>query len=175
MVSVAQQCDVRGSLSAQPDLFSGVCRCKENTRGDDCSQCQPGTFHLALTNPGGCITCFCSGVTSQCASSSLYRSKIFTSLTSGDIRGFSLTDSRQFESHTDNLYVDPRLQKLVFTQFERLQPAVYYWKLPAKYLGNKLTAYGGYLEYTSSYRPGLDSVTNGDPEVLMSVRTFEII
>ena len=52
---------------------------------------------------------------------------------------------------------------------------MYYWKLPAKYLGNKLTAYGGYLEYTSSYRPGLDSITNGDPEVLMSVRLFEII
>ena len=160
---------MRGSLSNDRDPVTGTCRCKDNVIGDDCSRCAADSFYLALTNPGGCIQCYCSGRTSDCVPSALYRSQVRTTFTSSDIQGFALTDDRKFASHIEHLNVDLRTRALTYSDFARLQPSVYYWKLPAKYLGNKLSSYGGYFSYDTSYRPGLDSIPNNDPEVRISV------
>ena len=44
--------------------------------GDRCSACQQGYFHLSESNPQGCQSCFCMGVTNQCTSSSYYRDQV---------------------------------------------------------------------------------------------------
>ena len=80
-----------------------------------------------------------------------------------------LTDSRQFATHSEGLYVRRPTQELVYSNAESLPPAVYYWKLPAKYLGDKVTAYGGELSYSFLFRPGLDTSTNIHPDVEIAV------
>lgn len=42
-----------------------------------------------------------------------------------------------------------------------------YWKLPAKFLGNKVTAYGGTLKYT--FRFSGEGRTNQEPDVIIRV------
>lgn len=37
-----------------------------NVEGNSCDRCKPGSFALYSSNPYGCSTCYCSGVTSQC-------------------------------------------------------------------------------------------------------------
>jgi len=49
---------------------------------------------------------------------------------------------------------------------------VYYWLLPPQFLGDKVTSYGGYLNYTVRYvpTPGGQSSRNNAPDVqLISV------
>ena len=55
---------------------NGVCTCKPLVIGDKCSHCQNETFNLANDNHYGCTHCICSGITKNCSSSSLYRSKV---------------------------------------------------------------------------------------------------
>ena len=86
-----------------------------------------------------------------------------------DAQGFTLTDSMLFDTYSDNLRVDRLSQQLVYRNAESLPPSVYYWKLPAKYLGDKVTAYGGSLSYSSLYEPGVDTSTNAYPDVEISV------
>lgn len=47
------------------------------------------------------------------------------------------------------------------------QIQVHYWKLPSKYIGNKVTSYGGHLNYTVRYipQPGGRSSPNNAPDV----------
>jgi hypothetical protein len=55
---------------------TGACTCKPRVIGAKCSHCQNGTFNLANDNPYGCTRCMCSGITENCTSSTLYRSKV---------------------------------------------------------------------------------------------------
>jgi hypothetical protein len=58
--------------------------------------------------------------------------------------------------------------------FAKFSVQVYYWKLPARFLGDKGTSYGGYLNYTVRYEPtpGSQSYRNKDPDLeLRSSRT----
>lgn len=64
-------CDPRGE--AWP-CTSGQCYCKQNVEGQACDRCRPGTFGLDGNNPLGCLSCYCSGVTSDCSEvSSIYK------------------------------------------------------------------------------------------------------
>jgi hypothetical protein len=52
---------------------------------------------------------------------------------------------------------------------------VYYWLLPPQFLGDKVTSYGGHLNYTVRYvpTPGGQSSRNNAPDVeLISVSSF---
>ena len=55
---------------------SGVCFCKENVQGIKCDNCVPGTFNLADSNEYGCTRCSCSGITTDCTSTTLYKSEV---------------------------------------------------------------------------------------------------
>ncbi|CAJ0568074.1 unnamed protein product, partial [Mesorhabditis spiculigera] len=82
------QCDVRGSVQSYQQER---CECKPLVTGPRCDQCQPGSFHLSEKAPQGCIKCFCFGVTNQCQSSSLYRTKEEL-LFAGDAEGVTISD-----------------------------------------------------------------------------------
>lgn len=57
-------CDPRGEAS--PCTSVGQCNCKQNVEGQSCDRCRPGTFGLSESNPLGCHSCYCSGVTNDC-------------------------------------------------------------------------------------------------------------
>ncbi|XP_062614987.1 laminin subunit alpha lam-3-like [Saccostrea cucullata] len=150
-------CNSAGTLNSQQ--CSGNCVCKENVEGFKCDRCKRGYFNLHKDNPVGCMSCFCFGVSSVCQSSNLGLIKIGEgvsdmfdgmngwAVTSVDINGFTYFIQKDEEGW------------LVYRAYpasqNSLTPAedqvVYYWQAPLKYLGNRLTSYGGNLKYTVKY------------------------
>ncbi|KAK7602792.1 hypothetical protein V9T40_006766, partial [Parthenolecanium corni] len=160
-------CNEAGSLSVAPNPATGYCSCKQNVVGPYCDQCKANTFYLLSSYIYGCIQCFCMGVTTSCMSSHLYRSQIASSFYR-DSREFKIGSRSEVESNpSTNLITDPNRQEIVFTSFVPGTPSAYYWSLPKKFLGNKVTSYGGYLNYTIRYvpAPGGQILRNNAPDV----------
>ncbi|XP_012788306.2 laminin subunit alpha-2 [Sorex araneus] len=140
-------CNCSGEGSTNEDPCVGPCNCKENVEGGDCSRCKSGFFNLQEDNPKGCDECFCSGVSNQCQSS------YWTYENIQDMSGWYLTDL------TGHIKVTPEqddaipLQEISISSSEaqKALPESYFWSAPAPYLGNKLTAAGGHLTFTTSY------------------------
>uniref|UniRef100_A0A8D8XN55 Basement membrane-specific heparan sulfate proteoglycan core protein n=1 Tax=Cacopsylla melanoneura TaxID=428564 RepID=A0A8D8XN55_9HEMI len=147
---VTLSCDPEGSESRQPDEY-GRCRCKDLTTGLHCNQCKENAFHLAGSNPRGCISCFCMGVSERCSSSNLYRSQITTTFTR-DIQDFKLVKSND-KDNSLSLNINPNSREIVFEDFESANQDVYYWSLPSRFLGDKVTSYGGNLTYSVRHVP----------------------
>ncbi len=150
-----------GSFSLRPNPATGRCQCKIGYIGNLCKeaipfapQCQDDEF---LSTEGGssqCISCFCMGVPTNgkatpCQASNLIRDKeeaIFID----DSLGFSLTDIL-FEAEINNLQIDRNERELYYVNIDQLAPEKkYFWRLPAQFIGNKLSSYGGYLTFTLS-------------------------
>lgn len=58
--------------------------CPFRCEGATCNRCAPESFHLASQNPGGCLRCFCSGVTHVCESTHWRRSRVELDYARGD-------------------------------------------------------------------------------------------
>nr|CAH7733355.1 unnamed protein product [Callosobruchus chinensis] len=143
-------CDLSGALDTRLDPY-GRCRCKDLTEGPSCNQCKANTFHLSGKNQFGCISCFCMGVSMQCASSNWYRDKITTYFTSS-INNFKIIDNLNREYPiTEGISLNQQDQAISYSGFS--SPNAYYWSLPSLYLGNKITSYGGSLRYTLKHSP----------------------
>lgn len=141
------------------------------TTGATCNQCKAHTFYLNPRNPHGCISCFCSGVTQQCDSSRWYRSQVSAAF-ARDTQGVKLGEASSGRIIDSGIHVDTELRELIYQDFSRRNPEVYHWMLPPSFLGNKVTSYGGYLNYTVRYvpTPGGQSSRNNAPDVeLISV------
>ncbi|XP_038057388.1 laminin subunit alpha-like isoform X2 [Patiria miniata] len=140
-------CDVSGTEDGICDQTTAECLCKENVEGVQCNQCEPGTFYLEASNPKGCISCFCFGHSSDCRSYGRPREKHI------DMAGWTVTNMKspliRSVGNLVNVFVGN-----VGTGTDPNQAI--YWEAPPSYLGNKLTSYGGKLEFTVS--------SNGIPE-----------
>ncbi|GFS51261.1 basement membrane-specific heparan sulfate proteoglycan core protein [Trichonephila inaurata madagascariensis] len=158
------QCDPVGSLTPDPSRTTGLCQCKSYVTGARCDQCKPHTFYLNSESPLGCIDCFCMGITETCSSSTWYRDDIILSFTSSS-QGVTLTNILRSYNINQNLQVDSRNRELVFRNFATQPAQTYYWKMPQSFLGDKVTAYGGRLNYTVMYVPGSRADPNLDPDV----------
>lgn len=62
-----------------------------NVEGQTCNRCKSGTFGLNANLTEGCQSCFCSGVSTECAESNLYIEQIPSEIYT-DARNFTLTD-----------------------------------------------------------------------------------
>ncbi|CAL4087148.1 unnamed protein product, partial [Meganyctiphanes norvegica] len=146
----ANGCNPIGSNSASVDPRTGRCECKKLTTGPKCDTCKRGSFYMNENNQFGCISCFCMGVTNQCRSSNYYREQT-TSTFSNSVQGFELVNQYQTtEISESKIFADAGRQELVFRDNQRSPGGQepYYWKLPQKFLGDKVTSYGGNLTYT---------------------------
>ncbi|KAK4879912.1 hypothetical protein RN001_008058 [Aquatica leii] len=159
-------CNLDGSMNYVGDGRTR-CECKQNTFGPTCNQCKPKTFHLSSANQFGCIACFCMGITQQCTSSNWYRDTISTVFTSSrnDVK---LVESQRKEIPIqDGIRLDQNTSEIVYSSFNSQNQDVLYWSLPSRYLGDKVTAYGGHLSYSLRYvpTPGGQSSRNTAPDV----------
>uniref|UniRef100_A0A915PNI4 Basement membrane-specific heparan sulfate proteoglycan core protein n=1 Tax=Setaria digitata TaxID=48799 RepID=A0A915PNI4_9BILA len=152
------QCNVVGSASPIPD-HTGRCQCKALVTGPKCDLCSRGAYHLHQKAQEGCFKCFCFGATDQCRSSSWYRTKDKL-IMNGESRGVQISDingqvhSSRFDFSIPGMvtYNEPSYQTL-------------YWKLPSRFLGNKLTAYGGELAFDMQY--SCTSPVNNEPLIVL--------
>ncbi|XP_053695300.1 basement membrane-specific heparan sulfate proteoglycan core protein isoform X2 [Sabethes cyaneus] len=146
-------------------LQNGRCLCKTGVTGDYCDRCQLEHFFM---NENGCVECFCMGVSRTCTSTSLIKDTLQASFSNGQSgSGFSLISD----------YINPAIvatdlptssREIVYRNFGT-SDNTFYWRLPAKFLGNKLGSYGGFLNYTLRYTPHSSggASRNNSPDVVL--------
>uniref|UniRef100_A0AAZ3S6C8 Basement membrane-specific heparan sulfate proteoglycan core protein n=1 Tax=Oncorhynchus tshawytscha TaxID=74940 RepID=A0AAZ3S6C8_ONCTS len=129
-------CDQRGSEGCNGN---GVCRCKMNVEGPDCSNCKQGTFHLSTDNKDGCLSCFCMGVTQQCSSSSHDRDQVSSVFTPGNFQGFALVNRQLTNRISTGFTVEVSTDgtQLSYSNFDYLGQEPHYWQLPEAFQGDK--------------------------------------
>ncbi|KAL0967369.1 hypothetical protein UPYG_G00251370 [Umbra pygmaea] len=166
-------CSPDGSLNKDPCQLP--CVCKENVEGENCDRCKIGFYHLLGTTLHGCEKCYCSGVASDCSDSHWAYSNE-TSMT-----GWSLTAADGVGEVWPASSTDiglPQALSIDNQEARRHLPAVYYWKAPGEYLGNKLASYGGSLVFSVSYDAGeKDTVirVNSAPDVIIEGNGIKMI
>uniref|UniRef100_A0A670K1V2 Heparan sulfate proteoglycan 2 n=1 Tax=Podarcis muralis TaxID=64176 RepID=A0A670K1V2_PODMU len=137
-----------------------------NVMGQSCNECATGSFHLSHANPEGCLRCFCMGVSRQCSSSSWNRDQV---LPPGDAERaqFSLSNSAGSRTISEGIRFTGA-SELTFSSFHTLPRDIYYWVLPERFRGDKVTSYGGELRYTITHDtfPGSPAL-RGQPDVLL--------
>ena len=57
-------------------LFCFVFAFQNNSAGLLCDQCKNGFFYLAGSNPKGCTSCVCMGITENCTSTKQFRKQV---------------------------------------------------------------------------------------------------
>ncbi|XP_050682975.1 basement membrane-specific heparan sulfate proteoglycan core protein isoform X5 [Leptidea sinapis] len=139
----------------QPD----ECVCKDNVEGRYCDQCRAGNFFLSSDFRYGCASCFCSGVPTlqDCTSSKLRRKttrvrfnvpQIVNQVTLYKSAPLGPAGAVRYNApiETD---VQPEFYngEISLSNFDRARPSIYYWSLPVSFSGDKVTSYGGYLNY----------------------------
>ncbi|XP_049734154.1 basement membrane-specific heparan sulfate proteoglycan core protein isoform X6 [Elephas maximus indicus] len=162
------RCDERGSMGTSGE----ACRCKlpalclqNNVVGRLCNECADGSFNLNARNPDGCLKCFCMGVSRQCTSSSWSRAQVHGA--SEEPTQFSLTNAAGTHTTSDGIS-SPTAGELVFSSFHSLLSGPYFWNLPPRFRGDKVTSYGGELRFTVTQRPQPGSVPlHGQPLVVL--------
>ncbi|CAH1394861.1 unnamed protein product, partial [Nezara viridula] len=161
-------CDRRGTVIPVDICPGGRCNCKVNVEGQLCDRCRPGTFNLAADNQLGCSECYCSGVSSSCQSSNLYYEPIpMVWLTESD-HGFILSDRNGGNIIRSGFVLNPPMNEIGYIFDNRQED--YYWSLPPKFTGDKVTAYGGNLTFTQRYttiggrypEPNFDIILSGN-------------
>ncbi|XP_042555133.1 laminin subunit alpha-1 [Dipodomys spectabilis] len=146
------ECNLAGSVNDDP--CTEPCLCKENVEGETCDRCKPGFYNLKEGDPQGCTECFCFGVSDVCDSLSWSFGQV------SNMSGWLITDlisPHKIQSQQDELGGRQQISINNTAVMKRLAPK-YYWSAPEAYLGNKLTAYGGFLKYTVSYDIPADTV-----------------
>uniref|UniRef100_A0A7E4VZA7 Basement membrane proteoglycan n=1 Tax=Panagrellus redivivus TaxID=6233 RepID=A0A7E4VZA7_PANRE len=146
--------------------YDGSCECKPNLSGPNCDQCAASTFNYKPQSPQGCLKCFCSGVTNQCRSSSYRRAETSIDYRRGDQDQLEISIADVNSPWTPQTQPDVYDRAINFGRFDEARGQTLYWKLPAKFLGDKVTSYGGKLSYTFKYS-GNGNQNNGDADVIL--------
>ena len=107
-------------------------------------------------NPDGCTQCFCSGLSTDCISSRLFRDfeqTVFVVPLNDPYMGWYVSDQNGLQQTRAGLFVISN-PSTSLNQLEGSSVTVtivqhpVYFLLPEKFRGNKLTSYGGYFQYT---------------------------
>ncbi|XP_072442898.1 basement membrane-specific heparan sulfate proteoglycan core protein isoform X5 [Chiloscyllium punctatum] len=158
-------CDSRGTESAES--YAGSCVCKANVVGRLCNQCAPGSFNLDDANLDGCLKCFCMGISKECASSSWHRDQVRALSGEQERNLYMLTNMAHTQRITEGIKISA-LSELTFANFDAVPRDVYYWVLPDRFKGDKVTSYGGELRYTILHSVSPDSLPiTGMPDVIL--------
>ncbi|XP_028407647.1 laminin subunit alpha-like [Dendronephthya gigantea] len=135
-------CDEDGSASLNCNKQTGECLCKTLAVGTKCNSCLKGFYYgLDKSHPTGCLKCQCSGKTVNCSSKpNMYESSVATELdpVTIDITKFNWTST--IGNLTSGIGV-VNGSFLGFIEYTSNTNEVAYFKAPAKYLGDKRTAY----------------------------------
>ncbi|XP_053203386.1 laminin subunit alpha-like [Panonychus citri] len=169
------------------DRKSGTCYCKENVLRPNCDVCQRGTYNLEKNNPKGCTKCFCFGTTENCRSSEFKSVPIrATNYTNWSTVNIDFTESGERISFLEiesgpnesEYKINPRLFSRgdtsdVLPKADTLSNI--YFKVPNEFLGNRLTSYGGFINYTileTSSSNAEDTVIT--PDIILIGRNYSI-
>ncbi|GBP57452.1 Laminin subunit alpha-1 [Eumeta japonica] len=133
---------------------SGQCDCKDNVEGEKCDVCRAGTFGLSAENPVGCTACFCFGRSAHCTQAGLTRAAVHAAFP----RTIVLHHHQASIRHHEHLDVNSLLSLPSETIEVSLPapPAPVYMELDKRFLGDRVTSYGGLLQFTVQEEGGED-------------------
>ncbi|KAI0219269.1 Laminin subunit alpha-2 [Lamellibrachia satsuma] len=134
-------CDRAGSVNL--DICDDTCVCKPRVCGNNCDICLQGFYNLQTLNYQGCDPCFCFGISHQCQSSIWGRMKL------QDMSSWTVTDLAG-SGYMFPARIQGRHVHMIVEETKHLNRALY-WAAPEVYLGNKVTAYGGILDFKFSF------------------------
>ncbi|CAH2013089.1 unnamed protein product, partial [Acanthoscelides obtectus] len=69
-------CDDKGTAPNANKCVADTCQCKVHVEGRFCDRCKPGYFGLRSNLEEGCLSCYCSGITSLCESAVVLPQKL---------------------------------------------------------------------------------------------------
>ncbi|XP_049279689.1 basement membrane-specific heparan sulfate proteoglycan core protein isoform X5 [Anopheles funestus] len=141
-----RECDVRGSTGS----CQRGCECKRLVEGRRCDECREGSFNLNARSDTGCLECFCSGVTKDCATATLFREELPVLIDEFD-NTITLTDRDGKLMESSNFNFNPSINEISYTFRDR---ETYYWSLPHIVLGNQVLSYGSNLTLTQHVEGG---------------------
>lgn len=78
-----------------------------------------------------------------------------------------MVDASQNDVIKEGFTVDRTTGEIGYSRFGQLPIKIYYWQLPFNFLGDKVSSYGGHLNYTIRYipLPGGQNSPNSAPDV----------
>ncbi|XP_047041100.1 basement membrane-specific heparan sulfate proteoglycan core protein-like isoform X2 [Helicoverpa zea] len=142
------RCDPRGTTG--PCDETGECPCKQNVEGDFCDRCRPGTFGLDSNNFDGCLSCYCSGVTTDCHEGTHYtRIPMAAPVLGENYGGYTITDLKAERVIKDNFVPMFQQSELMYT-FGFRPDVELYWSIPI-FPGNRVLSYGGSLSLRQKF------------------------
>nr|XP_032526331.1 basement membrane-specific heparan sulfate proteoglycan core protein [Danaus plexippus plexippus] len=151
---VEDNCNPVGTSHVRPP---DECVCKENVQGRYCDQCKNGSFYLSNDFRHGCALCFCSGVSQECRISNLRRKTTSVHFNVpkivDEVKVYKSAPIGQAGAVRYNIPIETDLQpelynnEISLSAYERSQPSIFYWSLPNSFAGDKVTSYGGKLNY----------------------------
>ncbi|XP_018008782.1 laminin subunit alpha [Hyalella azteca] len=151
-------CDIRGTESDICDQTDARCYCKSNVEGRTCDSCVLGSYNLQESDPDGCTRCFCFGKSSTCSPSKFFWDKLYQmtgwSAVQLDLSGSALSASPEYQE-LDQLARMVRLNTSGLLA-PRRENAVYF-AAPSRFLGNRVTSYGGLFTYSILHFPDSDA------------------
>ncbi|KAG1934305.1 laminin subunit alpha-1 [Pimephales promelas] len=141
------ECNLDGSHNSDP---CKECVCKDNVMGSNCDLCKQGFYNLQASNPEGCTECFCFGVSDVCESSTWFTSSVVH-------RDALLLRSPQSSSIFTSQISD---ENMIVSNgsVSAGVPSLWSWAAPEPFLNNKLTSYGGFLNYSVAYDTSEENV-----------------
>lgn len=136
----------KGRVFAVPDAIVHVLitdqRRPEPPREQQCPERQ-FPFRRRDSRKQGCTPCFCNGLQVNCYSSNLYYHKIQSTFQNSN-EDWSINNRER----SLRAPVNPRRNNIEFTRFADYPDQDLYFYAPQKFLGNKLSSYGGNLTFT---------------------------
>ncbi|KAK2708492.1 hypothetical protein QYM36_014189 [Artemia franciscana] len=160
-------CDVRGTLPGICNQDTAECFCKENVVGSSCDLPVPGAFNLLESNPNGATKCFCFGKATICNSAPLFWNQEV------NMEGWSsaafLFQQGMMHSRSSDVSVeqfDLTIRAVLIDWLPEM--GVFYFSAPQSYLGNKLSSYGGLLNYTVVFVEGPRSSAIEAPDIIFT-------
>ncbi|XP_060073482.1 basement membrane-specific heparan sulfate proteoglycan core protein-like [Ylistrum balloti] len=150
--------NTKGTIFASPDAIVIV------RRSPQPGVCRPPDFNVEASDSGQCLRCFCFGQTTDCYSSDLHVSQIQLY---GSMSLVDETNRGETVPATVNIEEVSRDTFLIRDFVEVLPAGNYYWKLPNEFLGDRLTTYGGNLQYTIRYEIVGNPGSTNQPDVIL--------
>uniref|UniRef100_A0A2A4JZY4 Hemolin n=1 Tax=Heliothis virescens TaxID=7102 RepID=A0A2A4JZY4_HELVI len=158
------RCDPRGTTGPCDD--AGYCPCKQNVEGDFCDRCRPGTFGLDSNNFDGCLSCYCSGVTTDCHEGTHYtRIPMAAPVLGENYGGYTITDLKAERVIKDNFVPMFQQSELMYT-FGFIPDVELYWSIPI-FPGNRVLSYGGSLSLRQKFNSDVDEQSERGTDVVL--------
>ncbi|CAH1980446.1 unnamed protein product [Acanthoscelides obtectus] len=148
-------CDDKGTAPNANKCVADTCQCKVHVEGRFCDRCKPGYFGLRSNLEEGCLSCYCSGITSLCESAVVLPQKV-DSLKEWLVTDLNVSKVAQPNHNAQGVF---SLGTYDFHGTRHL-----YWLAPELYTGNKLHAYASNFTFKVQWVV-MRGDTSGEPTI----------